>query len=80
MLLITGLCPVTPKRLVSESIEWAKLENARPTTVADYIDALPQEENTEDCCKHTYLFDWSLPQYAPQLVKEVTIPRYFAGQ
>ena len=26
-----------------------------------------------------YLFDWSLPLHCPELAKQLTIPRYYAG-
>ena len=59
--------------MVKESTEWAKLEPACRMTVADFIDSLHSVPEL------LYLFDWSLPTNAPELVKELHIPKYFAG-
>ena len=59
-----------------DSAEWAKLESAGSCTVAEFISSLASEDSKEES---RYLFDWSLPLYAPELVTELTIPRYFAN-
>ena len=56
-----------------DSAEWAKLESAGSCTVAEFISSLSNEGESR------YLFDWSLPLYAPELVNELTIPKYFAN-
>ena len=58
---------------MGDSAEWAKLESAGSCTVAEFITSLANEEETR------YLFDWSLPLYAPELATELTIPKYFAN-
>ena len=61
------------KRTVKESTEWAKLEPACNMKVSDFIDSLESLEEP------LYLFDWGLPTHAPELAKELVIPKYFAG-
>lgn len=61
------------KRQMKDSAEWAKLEPAGSCTVAEFISLLSNKEEDR------YLFDWSLPLYAPELVTELTIPKYFAN-
>lgn len=61
------------KRHMRDSAEWAKLEPAGCCAVAEFISSLSSEEESR------YLFDWSLPLYAPELVTELTIPKYFAN-
>jgi len=39
----------------------------------EFILTLTKKEETR------YLFDWSLPLYAPELAQELTIPKYFAN-
>ena len=63
---------VTVKQLVHGSVEWARLEDAEMTTVQQFVDGLKEG-------KERYLFDWSLPLFAPTLAAQVTIPKYFAG-
>ena len=80
-----GNCQVVPKRLHPESTEWAKLENAPPTTVAEYVDNLLNGKKNDrkddlEARQQTYLFDWSLYQHVPQLAEEITIPKYFSGE
>ena len=58
---------------MGDSAEWAKLESAGSCTIAEFITSLSNEEETR------YLFDWSLPLYAPELATELTIPKYFAN-
>ena len=61
------------KRMLKESSEWAKLEPACSMKISDFIDSLGMLQEP------LYLFDWSVPTYAPELAKELTIPKYFAG-
>lgn len=42
-------------------------------TVAEFINTLHSQSEP------SYLFDWSLPIYAPALARELMIPKYFAG-
>ena len=58
---------------MGDSAEWAKLEPAGSCTVAEFVSSLSDREESR------YLFDWSLPLYAPELVTELTIPKYFAN-
>ena len=64
------------KSLVKESVQWARLEDVEDRSVGDFIDRLLDETGTPD---PLYLFDWNLPFYCPELVKELVIPKYFAG-
>lgn len=67
------------KRLVVDSVEWARLEECdSSTTVGAFIDSLPQQAGLPPGDQR-YLFDWSLPVHCPQLASELFIPRYFAG-
>lgn len=61
------------KKHMGDSAEWAKLEPAGSCTVAEFVSSLSDREESR------YLFDWSLPLYAPELVTELTIPKYFAN-
>lgn len=63
---------------MTTSTEWARMENSITCTVGDFVDALPEQEHLP-CEQQNYLFDWSLPQYAPSLMEDITIPQYFAG-
>lgn len=64
------------KKYVPESVEWARLENDKTSSVAEFIDSVAGEGEDPE---KLYLFDWSLPLHCPQLAEEITIPRYFAG-
>ncbi|CAG2212437.1 unnamed protein product [Mytilus edulis] len=72
---IAGNCTVTLKKPVKQSVEWARLENSRTVPVSTYIDQIIDNTLAEPL----YLFDWSLPINCPSLAKELTIPKYFAG-
>ena len=61
------------KKMVKESTEWAKLESACSMKISNFIDSLGSQEEP------LYLFDWSIPTHAPELAKELVIPKYFAG-
>ncbi|XP_068672613.1 lysine-specific demethylase 8-like isoform X2 [Montipora foliosa] len=61
------------KRVVKESTEWAKLESACSMKISDFIDSLGTLQEP------LYLFDWSIPTHAPELARELVIPKYFAG-
>lgn len=121
---VAGKRPVTVKRLVPSSIEWAQLEDAEQTTVSDFIGSVrasttatagapfpsqpaadahgdrgvsldvtngartPQQQPGQDQGqdqvhqhqpeqKRRYLFDWSLPLFAPELDAELSVPCYF---
>ena len=71
-----GSCRVQTRRLVQGSVEWAQLEPGPEFTVAEVVARIQQGDSTED---PLYLFDWSLPLHCPQLARQVTIPKYFAG-
>jgi hypothetical protein len=77
MYLFIGNCTVTLKHSVENSGEWARLENKEQTTVSDYIDRIERLGETRE--PEGYLFDWSLPIHCPNLVQELRVPRYFAG-
>ncbi|XP_064607869.1 LOW QUALITY PROTEIN: bifunctional arginine demethylase and lysyl-hydroxylase JMJD6-like [Liolophura sinensis] len=70
-----GKCKVSLKKYVPESVEWARLENDKISSVAEFVDSVIDGEETGNLC----LFDWSLPLHCPQLAEEITVPRYFAG-
>lgn len=72
---VAGDCKAQLKRHVKESASWARLEDARESTVRAFIDGLTSEGDREQL----YLFDWSLPLHCPDLANELTIPKYFAG-
>jgi hypothetical protein len=104
---VAGERTVTVKKLVRGSVEWARLEEAETTTVADFVHSVLAAEGTRcgsvggssgrsGVCggptgtaqhrlqqeregERRYLFDWSLPLYAPELAAELTIPKYFSG-
>ena len=57
-------------------MQWARLEDTEEQSVRDFIDGLQDETRTPD---PLYLFDWNLPVHCPELVKELIIPKYFAG-
>lgn len=59
--------------MVKESAEWAKLEYACSMKISDFMDSLGSLQEP------LYLFDWSIPTHAPELAKELVIPKYFAG-
>lgn len=59
--------------MVKESTEWAKLETACSMKISDFMDSLQSLQEP------LYLFDWSIPTHAPELAKELVIPKYFAG-
>ena len=81
--------------MVPSSVEWAKLEPAGASTVREFIDSLDTVQEgkyvwgSQHSQPHTpisgvaadmkYLFDWSLPLHCPDLMKELTLPVYFAG-
>ncbi|KAJ8318649.1 hypothetical protein KUTeg_003740 [Tegillarca granosa] len=69
-----GDCMVTVKTPVQESVEWARLEDSKTTTVTEFLRDLDKPES-----KNNYLFDWSLPVHCPALAQELTIPKYFAN-
>lgn len=73
---VAGCCRVFLKRLVGLSVEWAKLELAKETTIAEFIQSL-KHPNRDPENELLYLFDWSLPNHCPQMAQEVTIPHYF---
>lgn len=69
----TGAHKVKLKCAVSDSVEWARLEESSLTTVGEFIDKIEKNETNE------YLFDWSLPLHCPELAQDLTIPKYFAS-
>lgn len=70
---VIGNKTATLKRTVKESTEWAKLEPAGNMKISEFIDSLQTLQEP------LYLFDWSIPTHAPDLAKELRIPKYFAG-
>ena len=77
--MLIGTCLFMPKRIVNDSLEWARLEeDGTPITVGDYISGLPCQMHKTPS-EQTYLFDWSLPTYCPQLAAEIIIPKFFSG-
>ena len=64
------------KKCVKESVQWARLEDSKVTTVREFISGI--HDNSQEC-NNMYLFDWSLPLHCPKLAEEITIPKYFAG-
>ena len=126
---VAGKRPVTVKRLVPSSIEWAQLEDAEQTTVSAFIGSVlagttatagapspshpaadahgdravshdvtngartaqpqpgqdqgqgqEQEHQHQQEQERRYLFDWSLPLFAPELDAELSVPRYFNAE
>jgi len=82
-----------PRRRVKYSGDWASLEDAPALTIATFLDAMGTGGHVEaasgDTDRHrdrqtqtspcdTYLFDWNLPDNAPELCKEIRVPVYFA--
>ena len=78
------------KKVVSGSVEWAQLEKAGDSLVAEFIDTLECQKGgksdaayLQSFCRGllyldpTYLFDWSLPIHCPELMAELSIPEYF---
>ncbi|BFZ03456.1 hypothetical protein BsWGS_06495 [Bradybaena similaris] len=70
---VAGPVKASVKRAIPQSVEWAKLEQCRETTVGEFIDQV-QEGQTSN-----YLFDWSLPIHCPQLAEDLSLPKYFSG-
>lgn len=70
-----GMKRVTLKRHSPFSTNWARLDPvANPgCTMAKYIDRVMAGSCAD------YLHDWSLPIHCPDLVRQLTIPRYFSG-
>ncbi|RDD43381.1 F-box protein [Trichoplax sp. H2] len=66
------------KRLIPDSVEWARLEIARSMTVKEFVNNMDSPSNFNDE-QLLYLFDWSLPLNCPELASELTIPKYFAS-
>ena len=75
-LIFSGDCSVVLKKPVTDSVEWARLEDGKSMKVKDFIDNLTNADGNLDL----YLFDWSLPQHCLPLAEELTIPKYFAGK
>ena len=56
------------------STEWARLvTDVKPTLVKDFIDTL-LKGNSEQDGNFKYLFDWSIPLFAPQLMEDFKVP------
>lgn len=62
------------KHALPLSVEWAKLEQCRETTVGEFIDQVKDGQTSD------YLFDWSLPIHCPQLAEDLSLPKYFSGR
>ncbi|XP_059151940.1 uncharacterized protein LOC131938068 [Physella acuta] len=69
---VAGTHKVKVKCAVSDSVEWARLEESSLTTVGEFISKVEKNETNE------YLFDWSLPLHCPELAQDLVIPKYFA--
>ncbi|XP_041363536.1 bifunctional arginine demethylase and lysyl-hydroxylase JMJD6-like isoform X2 [Gigantopelta aegis] len=72
---VAGDCSAVLKKPVTDSVEWARLEDAKSVVVKDFIDNVISADGDRDL----YLFDWSLPQHCLPLAEELNIPKYFAG-
>lgn len=70
----SGHKKVTLKRREKYSSEWARLDPAVDTLVSDFVSNI---ENDDESVQGLYLFDWSLPLFAPDLASKVIIPKYF---
>ena len=74
------------RRRKDGSAAWAGLETFQPhqpMRVHSFIDAVLEDDATalgvtDGAADPPYLFDWSLPQHAPDLVEEIVVPRFFA--
>ncbi|XP_052791172.1 uncharacterized protein LOC128225165 [Mya arenaria] len=73
---VAGECDAPVKKPVKESVKFAHLEDCGTMKVKDIIDSLHGDLPHD---QQVYLFDWSLPCHCPELAKEITIPKYFAG-
>ena len=75
------------KQRVEGSVHWAGLEPAPPVdgansleTVGEFIGSIRRAAAAAPAAPvHRYLFDWSMPQHCPELLDELTVPRYFAS-
>mmetsp|Transcript_11218 Transcript_11218/g.17627 ORF Transcript_11218/g.17627 Transcript_11218/m.17627 type:complete len:306 (+) Transcript_11218:856-1773(+) len=67
-----GSKTVVPRKRVEHSRDWANLEDSQAIKVVDFITQIQSTESKE------YLFDWNLPDNAPDLCSELNIPVYFA--
>ena len=74
--LIVGDCNATVKKAVTESVEWARLEDSDTIKVSTFINNVIL--GGKECSE--YLFDWSIPIHCHRLAEELIIPKYFAGQ
>jgi hypothetical protein len=89
-----GAKTFVPRLRVPQSPDWASLEDAPALTVSAFLDTMSSEGRSEDhrsaqgpneiltqtpgCAPKGYLFDWNLPDNAPNLCSEISIPAYFA--
>ncbi|XP_013784759.1 uncharacterized protein LOC106468862 isoform X1 [Limulus polyphemus] len=69
---VAGKKRVTLRKLVPNSIEWARLEADLDMTVEEFIDSVVNMESEK-----RYLFDWSLPLHCPELADQLIVPDYF---
>jgi tetratricopeptide (TPR) repeat protein len=77
-----------PRRRCALSPDWANLEDCPATSIRSFIHNVQKDEecvgaDNAECQPRTsatgYLFDWNLPESAPELCDELRIPAYFAS-
>ena len=73
-----GAKSFVPRRRVPRSGDWASLEDAPAVSIASFLDSMGAAGDAEAAPADTYLFDWNLPDNAPALCEELSIPVYFA--
>ncbi|XP_076326405.1 bifunctional arginine demethylase and lysyl-hydroxylase JMJD6-A-like isoform X2 [Tachypleus tridentatus] len=69
---VAGKKRVTLRKLVPNSIEWARLKADLDMTVEEFINSVVNNES-----ENRYLFDWSLPLHCPELADQLVVPDYF---
>eukprot|EP00656_Telonema_subtile_P035014 TRINITY_DN39037_c0_g1_i2.p1 TRINITY_DN39037_c0_g1~~TRINITY_DN39037_c0_g1_i2.p1 ORF type:complete len:392 (+),score=94.92 TRINITY_DN39037_c0_g1_i2:207-1382(+) len=65
---------VRPKHTCKDSVCWARLEDGAPVQMGDFLNSIQNDSSDAG-----YLHDWSLPQNAPDVLSELSIPKYFAA-
>lgn len=62
-----------PKRVVVDSMRWARLVECAPIAMQQYLDEVVA--GTTDA----YVHDYSLPLHCPEVMDQLSIPKYFSG-
>ena len=77
---------LAPRRRCVLSPDWANLEDCPATSIRSFILSIDEERlrgDKAECQPRRatagYLFDWNLPESAPELCEERRIPTYFAS-